>query len=315
MANINTINIGNVVNDGLGDDLRTAFQKVNANFSALNNELTVTVADAGSGSGESLFKQKTGSILEFKTLRAGTKITLDSTVDSITINNPTNDAFERFDTDSGSIVAGVGNTRAITLQGAAAPGSTTSRKDIEVTTFGSTVSFKTTLPVTDILTSYDFGPVNNVYSNVLQLAMSTANIDFGTIQFDSLGNETPSSGINLDCGGIIYAADSQSYTINFAAPQAIIALSSVTADGDLTTAESLTDIPITGTVTGTMPNGSSVVGQWVVATINKKQYAATVETGGTFTITVPGIDLLQDEDHVIDVRLSLTPIDPEDLNG
>ena len=27
---IQTINIGNVVNDGLGDDLRTAFQKVNA---------------------------------------------------------------------------------------------------------------------------------------------------------------------------------------------------------------------------------------------------------------------------------------------
>jgi hypothetical protein len=32
---IQTINIGNVVNDGLGDDLRTAFEKVNANFADL----------------------------------------------------------------------------------------------------------------------------------------------------------------------------------------------------------------------------------------------------------------------------------------
>ncbi len=32
---IQTINLGNVVNDGLGDDLRTAFQKVNANFTEL----------------------------------------------------------------------------------------------------------------------------------------------------------------------------------------------------------------------------------------------------------------------------------------
>jgi hypothetical protein len=39
---IQTINIGNVVNDGLGDDLRTAFQKVNANFTALDAELSVT---------------------------------------------------------------------------------------------------------------------------------------------------------------------------------------------------------------------------------------------------------------------------------
>ena len=34
---IQTINIGNIVNDKLGDDLRTAFQKVNANFSALKS--------------------------------------------------------------------------------------------------------------------------------------------------------------------------------------------------------------------------------------------------------------------------------------
>lgn len=34
---IETINLGNYANDGTGDDLRTAFQKVNDNFVTLNN--------------------------------------------------------------------------------------------------------------------------------------------------------------------------------------------------------------------------------------------------------------------------------------
>jgi hypothetical protein len=42
---VQTINIGNVVNDGLGDDLRTAFQKVNANFINLRDSITVTASN------------------------------------------------------------------------------------------------------------------------------------------------------------------------------------------------------------------------------------------------------------------------------
>lgn len=203
LGSIQRINIGNRVNDGLGDDLRTAFRKVNANFNSLAEELTTTVSDASPGNGESLFKQKTGATLEFKTLIAGTKITLSSSLNNIEINSTANDAFETFVTDAGSITAGVGNNKAITLQGEAATGSTTRRKDIEVSTFGSTVSFKTAIPVTDILTSYDFGPINSNFNNTMQLALSTANIDFGIIQFDEAGNETPSSSVNLDCGSII----------------------------------------------------------------------------------------------------------------
>ena len=44
---IQTINIGNRVNDGLGDDLRTAFEKVNANFTELQASLTVTASNVG----------------------------------------------------------------------------------------------------------------------------------------------------------------------------------------------------------------------------------------------------------------------------
>jgi hypothetical protein len=190
MATIQTINVGNLVNDGLGDDLRTAFLKVNTNFSNLNTGLTITASNSGLGAG--IFKQKTSNDLQFKSLVSGTKILIDESADVLTINTTQEDAFIRFDTDSGSILAST--YEQITLQGIAAPGSETGLKDIEVTTSGSAVNFKTVIPVTEYLQTYDFGSINGVYANAIQLAMQTANIDFGTLTF--------TSDIDLDCGGL-----------------------------------------------------------------------------------------------------------------
>lgn len=191
MADLQTINVGNLVNDGLGDDLRTAFQKVNANFAELNAELTITVKNTGD-TGVGIFKDKVGSELQFKKLVAGTKVILDENTDSITVNNSAPDAFVRIDSDSGSLYA---NThQQITAQGIAAPGSETGIKDIEVTASGSSLNFKTIIPVTEYLTTYDFGYINGSYDNAIQLAMQASNIDFGTLTYDS--------DLNLDCGGL-----------------------------------------------------------------------------------------------------------------
>ena len=38
---IQSINIGSIANDGTGDDLREAFNKVNANFTDLDSKLSV----------------------------------------------------------------------------------------------------------------------------------------------------------------------------------------------------------------------------------------------------------------------------------
>jgi hypothetical protein len=192
MATINTINLGNVVNDGLGDDLRTAFQKVNANFSALNSELTVSVG-AASTQGVSLFKEKTGSQLTFKNLISGTKILIDDTGDTVIVNNTAPDAFIRIDTDSGTMLAS--SYQHIGFGGASANGSVTSRKDIEVSAFGSIISFKTAIPVTDILTSYDFGKIDGKYNNSMQAIYAASNMDFGTI--------TLPGRFDLDCGTIV----------------------------------------------------------------------------------------------------------------
>ena len=64
---IQTINLGNYANDGTGDDLRTAFQKVNDNFALLNNEVTIANG-VNIGNGVSIFAQRNAATLEFKSL-------------------------------------------------------------------------------------------------------------------------------------------------------------------------------------------------------------------------------------------------------
>jgi len=192
MADLQTINIGNVVNDGLGDDLRTAFEKVNSNFSSLNAELTVEVINLSS-SGTGLFKEKVGNELRFKSLQGGAKIILNERTDTVEIASTAPDSFTRFDTDAGIMRASV--NEAISVQGTFAPGSETLIKDIEVTSDGSTgLKIKNIIPVTEYLTTYDFGSINGSYDNALQLNFNAANIEFGTLTLDS--------DLDLDCGGL-----------------------------------------------------------------------------------------------------------------
>ena len=189
---VQTINIGNQVNDGLGDDLRTAFQKVNANFSDLSAQLTITASNLGA-TGTGIFKEKVGADLQFKKLVSGRKMALDDTGNTIVLNSTAADAFVRIDTDSGNVQATTHQN--ITFSGTAAPGSVTSRKDIEVTAFGSTISFKTIIPVTDILESYDFGKITGNLNNSMQALFAASNMDFGTI--------TLPGRFDLDCGSIV----------------------------------------------------------------------------------------------------------------
>jgi hypothetical protein len=189
---IQPIHIGNQVNDGLGDDLRTAFQKVNANFSELSTQLTITATNLGT-TGSGVFKEKVGAELQFKNLVSGRKMALDDTGNTIVINSTAADAFVRIDTNSGNVQASANQN--ITFSGAAAPGSVTSRKDIEVSAFGSTLSFKTIIPITDILESYDFGSITGNLNNSMQALYAASNMDFGTI--------TLPGRFDLDCGSIV----------------------------------------------------------------------------------------------------------------
>jgi hypothetical protein len=197
---IQTINIGNLVNDGLGDDLRTAFRKVNENFSELSTALTVTASNIG-GTGQGIFKQKTGPNLEFKNLVSGTKITLDGGDDFVRINSTQPDAFTSITTNDGSIIANnnvVPSTLNITLQGAptyTAPAEGLAGRNIKVVkTSDRVISIDTVLDLNQILLSLDFGPITSSFAHPIQLALAASNIDFGTI--------TNPGRQSLDLGGI-----------------------------------------------------------------------------------------------------------------
>ena len=168
MAIIQTINIGNIVNDGLGDDLRTAFQKVNANFATLNNDLTITASNLGTV-GESVFKQKSGVNLEFKKLVAGNKITISSSPDSLLISSTVGNTFQRITTQQGFVDADA--HQFVTIQG---------DPDIRVTAALDVITVTTVQDLNQILQVLDFGPMNGAYTSIVQMNTAASNIDFGT---------------------------------------------------------------------------------------------------------------------------------------
>lgn len=115
---IQTINIGNVANDGTGDDLREAFAKVNSNFVDLDAKVDIAEGSDGSnlGLGEGVFRDKTENTLQFRSLVAGSNISLSSGGNSITIT--ADEALKQLIvvSDSGSRIIPAGN-QSIRIQG------------------------------------------------------------------------------------------------------------------------------------------------------------------------------------------------------
>lgn len=81
---IQPILIGNYANDGTGDDLRTAFEKVNANFLALSGTVNI-INGTNVGGGAEIFKDKDLVNLRFKTLTS-TDNSVTITHDDETVN-------------------------------------------------------------------------------------------------------------------------------------------------------------------------------------------------------------------------------------
>jgi hypothetical protein len=84
---ISTINVGNIANDGTGDDLRQAFVKVNNNFAELDERAVPQNNAVNLGTGTGVFYTKEGGTLNFRSLIAGANMSLTSDGTSITITN------------------------------------------------------------------------------------------------------------------------------------------------------------------------------------------------------------------------------------
>lgn len=88
---IETINLGTYANDGQGDDLRSAFQKVNSNFTQLDNIVAVDGINLGTGApvfGSKITDPGIGDKLTFRSIIAGTNLNVSSDSTSITLSAP-----------------------------------------------------------------------------------------------------------------------------------------------------------------------------------------------------------------------------------
>jgi len=174
---VQTINIGNAVNDGLGDDLRTAFEKVNANFQSLDQGLTVTARNLNN-TGVGIFSQKVGSELQFKSLVAGTGIVLDgSNPSSVVITSTLQGSFTRITTEDGLINAI--DQPIINLRGG-------TNISVVKDPIDNQILIDTRVNLEQLFTSYDFGVIGSMYQNVFELLLNAVNIDFGTFSNPSL---------------------------------------------------------------------------------------------------------------------------------
>jgi hypothetical protein len=84
--NITQINIGDIANDGTGDDLRTAFDIINHNFVEVETSIDASTVAANLGAGVGVFKQKTVNTLEFKSLAVDDKLAIAADGNTITIS-------------------------------------------------------------------------------------------------------------------------------------------------------------------------------------------------------------------------------------
>jgi len=107
---IELINIGTFANDGTGDDLREAFEKVNRSLEDLDLRLDDKTEGVNTGSGVGVFKNRVGYELQFKSLVEGSNISITDNTDSITISAADSIQSLPIVSDSGSIVLGTQDT-------------------------------------------------------------------------------------------------------------------------------------------------------------------------------------------------------------
>jgi hypothetical protein len=171
---IQTIDVGGYANDGTGDDLRTAFEKVNANFATLGTDGPVQDGE-NLGAGVAIFAQRnaTDPNLEFKTLTStDSSVEITSTTTTVNLKNKStlvNDADPTLGADLKL------NGRKITL-GQVGGG------DIETPVFG-----------------IDIRNLNSLIS--LMITSNSVSLDFGSILINIPGIPDPAS-VTVDMNGI-----------------------------------------------------------------------------------------------------------------
>lgn len=198
--NIEQIDIGGAANDGTGDDLRTAFDRINRNFIEVETSIDASTVAANLGNGVGVFKQKTVNTLEFKGLAVDDKLTIAADGNTITIS--TNFAGKNFSV--GSLTAS-GNISGTVISASMFSGSLTGGLIGRVYPIapdyiigaGNIIGVQPNpgLPnynpakvdgvsVRDLSTTintFDFGTLDNTYSSAFPYILGQIGLDMGTI--------------------------------------------------------------------------------------------------------------------------------------
>lgn len=198
--NITLIDIGNIANDGTGDDLRTAFQKINDNLVELETSIDASTIASNVGGGVALFKQKTVNTLEFKTLAVNDKLAITLDGDKVVIS--TN--FVGKDINVGSLTATgsiEGNIITASMFNGAVNGNLMGRvyplSPDYIIAAGNIIGVQPNpglpnyrparvdgISVRDLnstINTFDFGTLDNTYTSSFTYALAQIGLDCGTI--------------------------------------------------------------------------------------------------------------------------------------
>lgn len=194
---IQTINLGNYANDGTGDDLRTAFEKVNANFQLVGGTLGI-IGGENVGSGIGVFKRRDNDnlTLEFKSLTS-TDGSIEITTTDDTVNLKGLSLLEN--DPSPSLTADLALNGNNIIIGSVGGG------DVQTTVFG--VDIRTTNALIELLinsnsVTIDFGSFVNGTVGTIDAPNIDLNMNGVYPDFSGFSVSDP-SGTNLDFGSIV----------------------------------------------------------------------------------------------------------------
>ncbi len=195
------VDLGTFANDGTGDDLRTAFEKVNANFTSLDSS-TVT-GGVNLGAGVPIFSSKVDENLQFRTLVAGANTNITNNGNTVTIsvsNIITSELSGDLDVKDFSIISTLnrdirvspGGTGKLVLDGANWPTSYGINGQVLRTNGSGQLSWST---IESSSTDWSFPDFDGTFNNPIQYLLDQVDLNFGPFIFTSFDTE-----LNLDLG-------------------------------------------------------------------------------------------------------------------
>ena len=239
---LDRINLGTYPNDGTGDDLRTAFSKVNSNFDALT--LTSGISSAVNiGTGVGIWADKNLTNLEFKSLTStGASVTITSTANTVNLESAT-----KVSKDTSPILGGNLNLNNFYISGG----------DTRTTVHG-----------------YD----QRISDNMLALLMrtNTFTVDLGSFSYPT-GYDTVTNGYKVDFGTNFVSTNNH---VNFGKFNSVVGLEDsvnhkLTLTGNLVTSGGYNlTLNLTGNSNLTLPTGGTLA----VAGSGLGQFGTTTST-------------------------------------